>query len=643
VTFDQSVERKHLDVAKKPNGKATEQTIIDELAGLPELDYQLQRSNVALGLGLNVGALDKLVKRARKPPPEPPLYPHWHVEPASEPVDAKRLLTRLIGCIRSHVVMPEESARVVALWIAMTWVHDVAAVHSPILLVTSPEPNSGKTTLLGVLSFLVRRSVRSVGISAAALYRAVEKWKPTIMVEEADTAFVENDDLRQVVNSGWTRGDGVLRCDGENNDPYLFPTFCPKAIGMKGRKLPDTIMSRAIVIEMARKKPSERAIDFEYVDDDSLKELRSDLAQYAADNADLLRRAHPALPQGFENRRAANWRLLLAIADTGGQEWGRKARAAAEKIAGAPVGESTGTDLLTDIRKLFDAKPDTDRILSRQLIEMLTADPENRWCEWGRDRKPITQKQLAGLLKPFGVISENVTVTGYNQAKGYKRSAFKEAWERYLAGQNPACGQVQPSDPSIRLNADGKGTSRTFSSVHESSADGSKNAHLFNVHAALDAWTDRKPEKGSGGESDHDNGCFGSRLCDHCRGSETPADPLTAYDWDGYPEGILLHHRCEGLVRLDASRPGSGAQVAPMTARALSDTRPVPRRGLSRDEAAMYVGISPGKFDDLVADGRMPAPVKIDGRKLWDLRRIDVAFDALMEDGCVKRNSWDGV
>jgi excisionase family DNA binding protein len=80
-----------------------------------------------------------------------------------------------------------------------------------------------------------------------------------------------------------------------------------------------------------------------------------------------------------------------------------------------------------------------------------------------------------------------------------------------------------------------------------------------------------------------------------------------------------------------------------MTARALSDIRPVPRRGLSRDEAAMYLGISPGKFDELVADGRMPAPVRIDGRKIWDIRRLDVAFDALSMEGCEQRNSWEGV
>lgn len=56
---------------------------------------------------------------------------------------------------------------------------------------------------------------------------------------------------------------------------------------------------------------------------------------------------------------------------------------------------------------------------------------------------------------------------------------------------------------------------------------------------------------------------------------------------------------------------------------------PPSRRGLSRVEAAEYVGISPSKFDQLVADGRMPRPVRIDGRRIWDARRVDAAFDAL--------------
>jgi predicted DNA-binding transcriptional regulator AlpA len=76
--------------------------------------------------------------------------------------------------------------------------------------------------------------------------------------------------------------------------------------------------------------------------------------------------------------------------------------------------------------------------------------------------------------------------------------------------------------------------------------------------------------------------------------------------------------------------------------RALSDVRPVPRRGLSREEAAMYIGISPSKFDALVGEGRMPAPVKIDSRKIWDIRALDLAFDALPKEDEVS-NSWEGV
>lgn len=62
-------------------------------------------------------------------------------------------------------------------------------------------------------------------------------------------------------------------------------------------------------------------------------------------------------------------------------------------------------------------------------------------------------------------------------------------------------------------------------------------------------------------------------------------------------------------------------------------------RGLSRVEAAAYVGVSAGKFDDMVADGRMPAPISVDARRIWDIRAIDKAFDAL--GGEPVENEWD--
>lgn len=68
----------------------------------------------------------------------------------------------------------------------------------------------------------------------------------------------------------------------------------------------------------------------------------------------------------------------------------------------------------------------------------------------------------------------------------------------------------------------------------------------------------------------------------------------------------------------------------------------VPRRGVSRIEAAAYIGLSPGKFDELVHDGRMPKPVQIDRRKVWDIHRLDHAFDALSPDDEAS-NPWDDI
>lgn len=67
--------------------------------------------------------------------------------------------------------------------------------------------------------------------------------------------------------------------------------------------------------------------------------------------------------------------------------------------------------------------------------------------------------------------------------------------------------------------------------------------------------------------------------------------------------------------------------------------RTLPRRGLHREEAALYIGVSATKFDEMVSDGRMPRPKRIDARNVWDLRALDLAFDALPDDGDV--NPWD--
>jgi len=65
-----------------------------------------------------------------------------------------------------------------------------------------------------------------------------------------------------------------------------------------------------------------------------------------------------------------------------------------------------------------------------------------------------------------------------------------------------------------------------------------------------------------------------------------------------------------------------------------------PRRGLSRVDAAIYIGVSPSKFDEMITDGRMPRPRRIDGRKIWDILELDLHFAELPHDEAVD-SSWN--
>ena len=68
---------------------------------------------------------------------------------------------------------------------------------------------------------------------------------------------------------------------------------------------------------------------------------------------------------------------------------------------------------------------------------------------------------------------------------------------------------------------------------------------------------------------------------------------------------------------------------ADLNSRLTSRAATQPRRGLDRDEAAIFVGIPLASFDQMVSDGRLPKPIELDGQFVWDLVQLDRAFDRL--------------
>ena len=113
----------------------------------------------------------------------------WNVELWSDPVDTQSLLQKISAKIRKYIVLRPEALIATALWTMTAWAHEGAA-HSPILAAISVEPDSGKSTLLGVLRFLVPKPFVSVEPTGPSVYRTVDREHPTLIIDEADDLFL---------------------------------------------------------------------------------------------------------------------------------------------------------------------------------------------------------------------------------------------------------------------------------------------------------------------------------------------------------------------------------------------------------------------------------------------------------------------
>jgi hypothetical protein len=476
---------------RDPDEKATEKAI-EDLAALSEIAYQKRRAQAAQDLGIGVGVLDKIVRKCRARTEEAAAeLPHWNVELWEEAVDGAALLNDIEKLFRRYIVMPAGAGEALALWTLHAWTMDAGDI-SPFMALVSPTKRCGKTNVLTILYYLTPRSELASNISPSALFRYIEDVRPTLLIDEADSFAKENEELRGILNSGHTRtGANVIRnveVNGEHK-PRRFSTWAPKAIATI-RSLADTLEDRSIVVMLQRKHPTATVARLRKRDSEEFEMLRRKAARWAADNFDHLADPDPAMPEALNDRAADNWRPLLAIAELAGDTWARRAWDAACLLSGEGHDTAANVQILADI---YRALGNVDVILSAELVTKLTADPERPWAEWNRG-KPLTQKQLAGLLKPFGIFSETVHPKSGPHGRGYKRATFLEAWEAYLPGQNTLSPSIDPSEVCKRANADGMGTSDDFRSVQEEGQHTSKNTNFSYSHAALHTCTLQKPQ-----------------------------------------------------------------------------------------------------------------------------------------------------
>lgn len=334
--------------------------------------------------------------------------------------------------LTQFVAYPSEAACVAhTLWVAHTHLMHLWE-STPRIAFLSPEPGSGKSRALEVSEPLVPRPVHAVNATPAYLFRKVsdEAGPPTILFDEIDTVFgpraKDNEEVRGLLNAGHRRGAVAGRCvvKGRTVVTEELPAYC--AVALAGLDdLPDTLMSRSVVVRMRRRSPSEKVEPFRHrLHAPEGHEIRADLEEWAA----TFELAWPTIPDGVIDRDADVWEPLLAIAESAGEFWTKRARVAAVALVAdsrsAPP--SIGVRLLGDIRAVFG---DAEHLSTEDLLAALIALEES---PWGDIRgKELDARSLSRRLAKYGVKPKTVRI-GDRTPKGYSAADLADPWSRYL-------------------------------------------------------------------------------------------------------------------------------------------------------------------------------------------------------------------
>ncbi len=366
------------------------------------------------------------------------------------------LLEDVRSFLARFVIYPSEHAAIAhVLWIAHA--HLMGAWEStPRLAFLSPEPASGKTRSMEVTELLVPDPVAAVNVTPAYLFRKVggEDGPPTILFDEIDTVFgakaKEHEELRALLNSGHRRGAVAGRCVVRGATVTTEEISSYSAVALAGLGwLPDTILSRSIIIRMRRRAPDEKIEPFRRRVHAPIGEaLRRRLAGWAATILDEATQARPEMPAGVDDRDADVWEPLLAVVDIAGGAWPKRARAAAVALVAVAreVEPSLNIRLLADLRTVFG---DEEQMTTKRILAELCLLEDAPWNDL--KGKPLTDNQLARRLRQYGVKSKVIRV-GTTTPRGYVREDLYDVWRRYLPPlpDKPATAATVATSQSFR-------------------------------------------------------------------------------------------------------------------------------------------------------------------------------------------------
>lgn len=338
------------------------------------------------------------------------------------------MLDEITRMLDKHIIFPSDEARdSVVLWIAHTYVFDTFST-TPRLSLRSKLPGSGKSMVLDMVGMLGYNTRKGLGLTPATMWRLLEHYKPTLILDEVDTVFGKNGsssahkDLRCVINGGHRRGEVVPRCSGAE-DVKDFNVFGPIAMGGLGR-LPATIATRSVEIEMVPYKGGDRKIT--EIDVDEMQDHVNRLKRLAESWSELGKKYLVKRPDAMpvSARKADVWRPLVSIGDMAGDDWSDRARKASVVMTTEADGKKTSANMqaLIDMRRVMHGQ---EHMSTAEALRGLVTMNDGVWAA-----DELDARALARYLSAFDIRSVNIREDG-KVFKGFRADQFAEAWDQF--------------------------------------------------------------------------------------------------------------------------------------------------------------------------------------------------------------------
>ena len=336
----------------------------------------------------------------------------------------ENLFDEIHDVFKRYVVAEDHYLTALTLWTLHTHVYNKFGV-TPRLLLHSPVPECGKTTVFNIIDELANRSEMVNEITPAAMASMMDT-AATILADEGDNLRIQrNSLLRAILNGNNLKATKRYKIGGEVVKISLFTPVAIASIGM----LVPSLMSRCVIVNLHQAGPDAKFTEFDLMDQDQMGKLARVHVRIYEWAEQVRLNTRPEIPERL--RKGDNWRPLLSIADS--LDRGDKAREAAAIC----MAETNYTDErilhLRDTRKVFN-KTKHKGMPSRILVEYLNN------LEDGEASEELTQKKLANVLNAFGVYTqsiwwpEGIPQSQQQSLKGYKRSDLEKVWSKYAVG-----------------------------------------------------------------------------------------------------------------------------------------------------------------------------------------------------------------